>query len=227
MQLARKAMPPDGFPQAIGRVSVVAADGHSVKRIRGALRRDGIDVLAHAGSVDELGEASGRACALVLAVATDALSEFTALVRQARARAPQVPLIVVATVSRIGVHQSLQAGAAGVVLESDIESALAPTVRAVVAGQVAAPRALRASAARPALSYRERETLALVARGLTNQQIADRLYVAESTVKTHLASIFRKLGVQSRNEAAAVALDPEFALAIGVDKNATDGGMAA
>jgi DNA-binding NarL/FixJ family response regulator len=56
----------------------------------------------------------------------------------------------------------------------------------------------------PALSYREKEVLELAAGGLTNSQIASRLFLAESTVKTHLSSVFRRLGVSSRREAAAL-----------------------
>jgi DNA-binding NarL/FixJ family response regulator len=56
----------------------------------------------------------------------------------------------------------------------------------------------------PALSYREKEVLELASRGLTNSQIASRLFLAESTVKTHLSSAFRRLGVSSRREAAAL-----------------------
>jgi DNA-binding NarL/FixJ family response regulator len=56
----------------------------------------------------------------------------------------------------------------------------------------------------PALSYREKEVLELAAGGLTNSQIASRLFLAESTVKTHLSSAFRRLGVSSRREAAAL-----------------------
>jgi DNA-binding NarL/FixJ family response regulator len=61
----------------------------------------------------------------------------------------------------------------------------------------------------PALSQREKEILALVAAGLTNGQIATRLYLAESTVKTHLSSAFRRLGVRSRREAAALVLSSD------------------
>ena len=54
--------------------------------------------------------------------------------------------------------------------------------------------------------------LALVVRGLGNRQIALRLFLSESTVKSHLASAFQKLGVRSRKEAAAVLLDPDEGL---------------
>lgn len=64
---------------------------------------------------------------------------------------------------------------------------------------------LRPSHGLESLTPTEREVVALVADGLTNPQIAERLLVARSTVKDHLAKIFRKLGVASRSELAAVA----------------------
>lgn len=61
------------------------------------------------------------------------------------------------------------------------------------------------------LSYRESEVLALLSQGLRNRAIAKALYVGEETVKSHLKSIYRKLGVSSRGEAIAVAFrEPSF-----------------
>jgi DNA-binding NarL/FixJ family response regulator len=57
-----------------------------------------------------------------------------------------------------------------------------------------------------ALSERETEVLVLVARGLSNEQIAQELYVSEATVKRHLANIYQKIGVRSRSEAVRTAL---------------------
>jgi DNA-binding NarL/FixJ family response regulator len=52
----------------------------------------------------------------------------------------------------------------------------------------------------------------MVVRGLTNRQIAHELFLAESTVKTHLSSAFSKLNTRSRAEAAAIILDPDEGL---------------
>jgi RNA polymerase sigma factor (sigma-70 family) len=57
----------------------------------------------------------------------------------------------------------------------------------------------------PALTPREREVLALLAEGLTNRRIAERLVVSEHTVHRHVASILRKLDLPTRAAAAAVA----------------------
>jgi ATP/maltotriose-dependent transcriptional regulator MalT len=56
------------------------------------------------------------------------------------------------------------------------------------------------------LSYRESEVLALLARGLSNRLVAAELVLGEETIKTHLRSIYRKLGVNDRAQAVATAL---------------------
>ena len=78
------------------------------------------------------------------------------------------------------------------------------------------PRSLRRQLAPRALSYREKQILGLVVQGYTNRQIADKLIVAESTVKTHLSSAFGKLDTRSRSEAAALIVDPEEGFGLGI-----------
>jgi DNA-binding NarL/FixJ family response regulator len=107
-------------------------------------------------------------------------------------------------------RRALNAGASGIVLDGELERALAPSVRAVLAGQLAVPGQLRRQLAQRHLSHREKQVLSLVVSGCTNRQIADELFLSESTVKTHLSSAFGKIGARSRAEAAAVALDPDL-----------------
>ncbi len=57
------------------------------------------------------------------------------------------------------------------------------------------------------LTEREREVLTLVARGYTNKQIADKLYVSEKTARNHVSHILEKLGLSRRSEAAAFAVE--------------------
>jgi len=118
---------------------------------------------------------------------------------------------------------ALEAGAAGFVLKDSSAEDLIAAVRAVAAGAAwfdpaVAPRVLEhyrrrvAPAGRQAarlelLSDREREVLRLMARGATNGEIATALYVAEATVKTHIGSIFGKLGVRDRPAAIVFAYD--------------------
>ncbi len=77
---------------------------------------------------------------------------------------------------------------------------------------------------RPAeeLSQRELDVLALVALGATNPEIAARLYIAESTVQTHVKHILRKLGVRNRTQAAVRYVDRETVTGPGRDLPALD-----
>jgi DNA-binding NarL/FixJ family response regulator len=213
MQAVIAADPVSRFSRTTERVAVVATDELLLQRIRDSLRSRAIDMLDSASNVADLPEDAGQAAALVL-VGDSRASRAKALVRAAVSRFPDVPVVLIDSFSTTLAHRALEAGAAGLVPESRIEPALLATIRAVCAGQLVAPRDWRRSVVRVPLSHRERETLALLVKGLTNREIAGRLFLAESTVKTHLTSIFNKLGVGSRNEAAALALDPELKLGI-------------
>jgi len=119
-------------------------------------------------------------------------------------------------IERWEMRAALAAGAAGVVLHEDLDSALGPCLRAVLAGQICVPRGHWRQIEPPALSTREKQILGLVVMGYMNSQIAEQLFLAESTVKSHLSSAFGKLGVRSRNEAVNLILDPERGLGMGI-----------
>ncbi len=108
---------------------------------------------------------------------------------------------------------AIEAGAIGYVLKSIPMAELTAAVRAAAAGrsvmtpEVARKLARRApEAAAPGLTQRELEILTMVAQGSTNSRIGNRLGIMESTVKSHLLSIFRKLGVSDRTGATTAAL---------------------
>ncbi|MBB5872674.1 DNA-binding NarL/FixJ family response regulator [Allocatelliglobosispora scoriae] len=119
------------------------------------------------------------------------------------------------------VHDALRAGASGFLLKDAAPAELVLAVRAVAAGEAwldpAVTRSLlgefttRPEPARPSpaalagLTARERETLVLVAHGLSNTEIAGYLYIGESTVKTHLGRVLMKLGLRDRAQAVMVA----------------------
>ncbi len=146
---------------------------------------------------------------VVLACDVDLPREMATLRRLRRElRAPAI-VAVAPTATGTGVRRALDAGADGIVFESELESTLAVAVRAVASGQSVVPRNLRASVERPAFSHRERQVLSFVSRGLTNAQIAEKLFLSESTIKSHLSSAFSKFGVRSRKEAAALFLELE------------------
>jgi DNA-binding NarL/FixJ family response regulator len=82
------------------------------------------------------------------------------------------------------------------------ESLLPSAVVEKVVARLAEPKPVAAGH----LSEREQEVLGLLAEGAANKEIAARLHITERTVKAHVASVFNKLGVNSRAEAVAVAL---------------------
>jgi DNA-binding NarL/FixJ family response regulator len=121
-------------------------------------------------------------------------------------------VIVSPDAHRPALRRALSAGASGLVLDTDLDTALVAAVRAVAANQTCVPRALRIAVEKPTLSHREREVLKLAVSGRTNGEIAAALCLAESTVKSHLSAAFHRLGVRSRREAATLVLDPEEGL---------------
>jgi DNA-binding NarL/FixJ family response regulator len=158
-----------------------------------------------------------REPALFVVWVDDSVSRLSACVEAVTAEFPQAPVIVVcSSIERWGIREALMAGAAGVVLWDDLGLALAPTIRAVLAGQACVPRAHSRQIEPPALSSREKQILGLIVMGYSNGQIAQQLFLAESTVKSHLSSAFGKLGVRSRNEAVHLILDPERGLGMGI-----------
>jgi two-component system nitrate/nitrite response regulator NarP len=140
------------------------------------------------------------------------------LVARLRTRHPRARVVILASDDRRSgeLRRLLRAGADAVVFEEQAETCLAPTVRAVHAGQIVVPRSLRQHVVRSPLSHREKQILRLVVRGYTNRQIADELFLAESTVKTHLSSAFTKLDTHSRAEVTELILDPDEGRGLGI-----------
>jgi NarL family two-component system response regulator LiaR len=137
-----------------------------------------------------------------------------------RERWPQVQIIALTSFKEKElVERALQAGAIGYLLKNVSADELADAVRAAHAGQpTLAPEAAQAliqvtrESSPPSydLTEREREVLALMIEGLTNPQIAERLVMSRSTVKFHVSNILSKLGVATRTEAVALALQRDL-----------------
>ncbi|MGW6572831.1 response regulator [Streptomyces sp. NPDC054945] len=122
------------------------------------------------------------------------------------------------------VYQALRAGASGFLLKDASARQLADGVRVVAAGEallapsvtkrlivefskISEARKLADPASTGELTERETEVLVLIAQGLSNAEIADRLIVAESTIKTHVSRILVKLGLRDRTQAAVYAYE--------------------
>lgn len=134
-----------------------------------------------------------------------------AATREIRAAHPEVAVVVLTSFSdRERILRALDAGAAGYLLKDAEPDELFKAIQAAARGESPLdPKAARAllgahRAPNPAesLSDREREVLAMVSEGLANKVIAQRLAISEKTVKAHLTSVFRQIGVTDRTQAA-------------------------
>lgn len=203
------------------KVRVVVGDDHP-------MFRDGVvRALAASGSIDVVAEADDGVAALELirthrpAVALldyrmpgmDG-SEVAAAVT--RDQLPTRVLLISAHDESAIVYKALQDGAAGFLYKESTRSELVEAVLACARGRDVIAPALAASLAGeirrrhepdvPTLSAREAEVLAMIARGLTIPAMAKELYLAPSTVKTHVQRLYEKLGVGDRGAAVAEAM---------------------
>lgn len=138
--------------------------------------------------------------------------------RDARAARPELKALILTSYDDDeAMFAAIMAGAAGYVLKQIEGDSLLSGVRAVADGQslidplIAArvfERARRAAETPDELAHltgQERKILDLIAEGMTNRQIGERLFLAEKTVKNHVTSILSKLGVERRTQAAVLA----------------------
>lgn len=139
--------------------------------------------------------------------------EGTVLIKQSGHAGPVV--VLTSFVEHERVSAALAAGAVGYLLKDSDPRDVLDAIRSAAAGHAPLdPRVAKAllPSAQPvdaaeALSGREREVLILVAQGLANKQIARQLGISERTVKAHLGSVFRHIGVADRTSAALWARD--------------------
>jgi DNA-binding NarL/FixJ family response regulator len=203
-------------------IRVLITDDHKVVRrgLRGFLELD--------PALEVVGEASNGKEALDMArrlepdvVLMDLLMpvmDGIEATREIRRRLPEVEVVALTSVLEdAAVTGAIKAGAIGYLLKTTDADELCEAIKAAAAGQVrlapeAAARLIREvrtpenpEALTEPLTERETEVLKLIARGMANKQIAREMFVAISTIKTHVNNLYRKLGVSSRTQAALYA----------------------
>src|SRR3954451_3524571 len=210
--------PLGGLASDIDVSVAVAADDATSQRVVSLLAHEGLAVAGRAPGPRRLPDACRDRAPHLAVVAWKACGpEPAAAIRHVRKALPRTRVVVVLDDHRRrDMRGAIDAGADAVVLDSRLAVTLGVTLRAVCAGQTCVPRELRQQVERPLLSNRERQVLGLVAAGFGNAEIADHLFLAESTVKGHLSSAFSKLGIHSREEASALVRDPDSRLGIGL-----------
>jgi NarL family two-component system response regulator LiaR len=136
-------------------------------------------------------------------------------IKRIKAAQPNIAILALTSMQdEATVSAALQAGATSYILKNAPLKEMVAAISATMQGRrVISPEATEAlirMSSNPTPQYtlteREREVLAFLVKGQTNQEIADTLIVSRSTVKFHIASIFAKLGVTNRTEAVALAL---------------------
>ena len=153
----------------------------------------------------------------VLVLAVDSPTAGADDMRRARERHnPEQLVLVVGAATPAEARRLLVEGVAAVVFEQHAAEALGPAVRGALAGQVSYPAELMPNSLRAHLSKREKQILGMVVLGFSNAEIATKLFVTESTVKSHLSSAFATLGVRTRKEAVALILDPDAGFGTGI-----------
>jgi DNA-binding NarL/FixJ family response regulator len=196
-------------------IRVVIADDHGV--VRGGLAQllgtlDDVELVGAAANGTEAvavcGEQHPDVVLMDLEMPEMDGIEATRRIKEAQ---PEVAVVILTSFSdRERILRALDAGAAGYLLKDAESDELARSIRAAARGDAPLdPKAAREllsvrvpGSPLDSLSPREREVLVMVAEGLPNKVIARRLSISEKTVKAHLTSVFRQIGVTDRTQAA-------------------------
>ena len=203
------------------KIRIVVADDHPLFRagvVQSLSGEEDLEVVGQAGSGEEAARLAEmlQPDVLLMDITMPGAGGITAA-RTVAATLPGVRIIML-TVSeeQDNLLAALKAGARGYVLKGVSARELAQTVRNCAAGEVYISPSIASGvlfemtnsvevSPLDDLTDREREILSLVAEGLTNREIGERLYLAEKTIKHYMTNVLQKLHVRSRVEAALIA----------------------
>lgn len=213
----------DERESSAARIRVLIVDDHALVRkgIRALLSETpGFEVVGEAGNGQDavLRAQESRPDVILMDLLMPVLDGIEAT-RQITSRQPQTRVLVLTSFAAdSNVFPAIKAGALGYLLKDSAPEELVRAIRQVYRGEPsldpAIARKLMQEIARPvertpapeALTAREMEVLGLIAQGLSNQEIADRILVSEPTVRTHVSRILAKLHLASRTQAALYAV---------------------
>jgi DNA-binding NarL/FixJ family response regulator len=200
-------------------ITLLIVDDHPV--VRDGLR----GIFAGDERFEVIGEAANGAEAIAVAEARQpdvvlmdlrmpGVDGVAAITELARRGVPSRVLVLTTYDTDSDVLPAIEAGATGYLLKDAPRDELCRAVEAAARGQAVLSPAvatrlmgqMRAPASE-SLSQRELEVLGLIARGSTNREAAEKLFISEATVKTHLLHVYAKLGVKDRAAAVAVAFE--------------------
>ena len=204
---------------------VLLVDDHAVVRkgLRALLDREpGLEVIGEAGDGEQAMHAADRLRpdVILMDLEMPGIGGVEAT-RQISASHPETRIVVLTShAAEEDVFPALKAGALGYLLKhsapEDVlhairqahrgETVLHPAIARMVLQELHRPAQPKQAPTAEPLSERELEVLRLLARGMSNQEIADTLVVGEATVRSHVSSILRKLQLASRTQAALYAL---------------------
>lgn len=203
-----------------GKKTVLLVDDHAVVREGLRLLLEtllGMEVLEASSGPEALSTLGGETPDVVLLDARMPDHDGIWTLNRIKEEHPDIPVLMLSTYdTEEYVDQSLAAGAAGYLLKEASSQQLAEAIETALKGggiylhPAVAQRVLARGRGQEnqsqGLSERELEVLQLLAKGATNEEIAGELFLSEKTVKSHLSSIFRKLRVTNRTQAASKAI---------------------
>ena len=197
------------------RIRVLLADDHAMFRqgVKEMLTTDeGIEVIGEAENGKEAVALAERLepDVVLLDVEMPVMGARGAMEQMLR-NSPSPRVIIVTMHDDPGlVRELIGLGASAYLVKSatieELHTAVHTAASSPASNVVISPETLQNTAKAEGLSGRELEVLLMVARGMSNQQIANSLYLSEATVKRHLANIYPRIGVSSRGEAVRMAL---------------------